>query len=467
MLKREVSQDSSASQLSHDSNVCKDTQCEICRLKRHFTLPGQIVDAAVNQKLVIFAGAGVSTEAREVFKTSLYQEVRNELRIAADEKITFPKLMSRYTSPPRSRGDLLRKIKDRFDQMKMFPEIRRFATRFHRELSTIPHIQEIITTNWDDLFEQECDATPIVTPDDFAAFSDLPGRKVFKIHGSINNIGSIIATQEDYEACYRKLRTGLIGAKLRVILATKTVVFAGYSFQDEDLRRLYRLLGAEIGQILPHSYIVTPDENAKDALTSLGMKLTPIVTDATFLAETLKQQLIKRKMMLPDQRFDEIETALDRLTLAHFRLTKRINYQSNPEVIFCIAYQVGVRHAFEDISETKKSGRFSDPNYVRAMIHSYDKTAQRLRQARRYHDLAYVEGFLNGIAYLLADDTTRRELPLYLLFGHEGIKTLKEYRELSKRAEKLHKSAYVYAKRVVQRQGLKKGDIVFGHTPFL
>jgi len=456
-----------SSQISHKSEQCRDPKCEICKLKKPFKLPARIVEAVLNQRLIVFAGAGVSTEARGVFKTTLYESIRDELRIPQGRKISFPKLMSLYCSPPRGRRKLLQTIRNRFDQMKKFPEIRRFATRFHRELSTIPYIQEIVTTNWDDLFECECDAAPIVTSDDFAAFSDVPGRKVFKIHGSVNNIGSIVATEQDYRRCYRRLRTGLIGSALKVLLSTKMAVFMGYSFQDEDFRRIYRLLNEEAKQLLPHSYIVTLSDNAEETLTSLGMNLTVINTDATFFVETLKQQLIKRKMMLPDQRFDRIQEALDRLFYAHSGLIKRIDYQSNPEVIFCIAYQYGLKHAFEDISSTKKSGRFSDPGYVHAIIHSYEIIAKRLRQARRYHDLAYIEGFLNGIACLLADDTTMRELPLYFLFGHGDIKTLKEYRKLSKRAEELHKSSYVYAKGVVQKLGLKKGDIIFSHTPFL
>ena len=456
-----------SSQISHKSEQCRDPECEICKVKKPFKLPARIVEAVLNQRLIVFAGAGVSTEARGVFKTSLYESIRDELRIPQSRKISFPKLMSLYCSPPRGRRELLQRIRNRFDQMKKFPEIRRFATRFHRELSTIPYIQEIVTTNWDDLFECECDAAPMVTPDDFAAFSDVPGRKVFKIHGSVNNIGSIVATEQDYRRCYRRLQTGLIGSALKVLLSTKIAVFMGYSFQDEDFRRIYRLLNKEAKQLLPHSYIVTLSDNAEETLISLGMNLTVITTDATFFVETLKQQLIKRKVMLPDQRFDGIQKALDRLFYARSSLIKRINYQSNPEVIFCIAYQDGLRHAFEDISGTKKSGRFSDPQYVHNMIHSYERIAQQLRQARSYHDLAYVEGFLNGMAYLLGDDTARRKLPLYFLYGHEGIKTLKEYRKLSKRSEKLHKSAYAYAKRTVQRLGLKRGDIVFGHTPFL
>ncbi len=106
------------------------------------------------------------------------------------------------------RQKLLQKIKFRFDYCKQFSELYRQASWFHHELSSIYYIKTIITTNWDDYFEQECGAIPITIPEDFA-FYNLPDRKVIKIHGSISNYGTIVATKQDYANCYRRLNRGL------------------------------------------------------------------------------------------------------------------------------------------------------------------------------------------------------------------------------------------------------------------
>lgn len=92
------------------------------------------------------------------------------------------------------------------------------------QLGTLFPIDEIVTTNWDTYFEELCFATPIVEPHDYA-YWNLPGRKVFKIHGSTNNVGSLVATEQDYAECYERLRTGLVGASLKHMLATKVLVF--------------------------------------------------------------------------------------------------------------------------------------------------------------------------------------------------------------------------------------------------
>jgi len=236
---------------------CEKTDCQICSLRRQFVLPREILDALAKKQLVIFAGSGVCTEGRLVFPRTLYEEMRGDLGIR--DAIDFPELMSEFCRR-YGRKALVQRIKHRLDYMKWFPEVYHRATRFHKELSTIPHVQDIVTTNWDDLFERECDATPIVSPEDFAAFSDVSDRRVFKIHGSITNIGSIVATREDYDKSYESLRTGTIGDALKVLLASKVVVFVGYSLQDEDFNRLYQTLNEEMQGLLPKSFLVTLNE---------------------------------------------------------------------------------------------------------------------------------------------------------------------------------------------------------------
>ena len=234
---------------------------------------------------MLFAGAGVSTESRGVYPSSFYEVIRAELK--ARNRPSFPKLMSAYCSPPRSRKNLLLAIKGRIDYLYDFPELYSGATEFHRALATIPHLDEIFTTNWDDFFERECDATPIVTGEDFGVFQDIPGRKVFKLHGSINSYGSIIATEEDYRRCYRTLSAKTIGAKLKLLLVSRTLLFVGFSFEDEDFRRLCRLVSKDVGGIMPASYIDTVDAKAGQKIQSLGLYATPIVTEATYFLSVL------------------------------------------------------------------------------------------------------------------------------------------------------------------------------------
>jgi hypothetical protein len=70
-----------------------------------------------------------------------------------------------------------------------------------------------------------------VNAEDFA-FWRTAGRKGFKLHGSVSNFGSIIATDDDYRRARRQLQRGALGAALKLMLAAKTIVYVGYSFSD-------------------------------------------------------------------------------------------------------------------------------------------------------------------------------------------------------------------------------------------
>ena len=212
--------------------------CIICQNKLPFDIPDQLYETFLKGDIVLFAGAGISTENRSVFPYTLYEEVCGDIKIKPSEGSSFPKVMDKFCNQPNGRSMLLQKIRNRFSYIWSFSELYLRATAFHQELSTLYPIDTIVTTNWDDYFEKKCGAIPFVTAEDFAFWS-MPGRKVFKIHGSVNSYGSLVLTSQDYRSCYRKLSSGIMGSYLKLILATKTIIYVGFSFNDEDFLLLY------------------------------------------------------------------------------------------------------------------------------------------------------------------------------------------------------------------------------------
>lgn len=135
------------------------SKCAVCRDQKEFVLPKHLLDQLSAGNVVLFAGAGVSTEFRSVFPTTFYEDVHQMLGLADDEKPSFPKLMTRLCERPDGRITLLEKFRERLSYIQSFPELHRKATRFHSELTTVYQIDTYVTTNWDDYFEQECGAT--------------------------------------------------------------------------------------------------------------------------------------------------------------------------------------------------------------------------------------------------------------------------------------------------------------------
>ena len=178
--------------------MTKHEKCHCCKNYKKFKIDENLLHAIHSGDSVFFVGSGVSTESDKVFPYTFYENIKDETKKASkDDDIKFSKLMSLYCEQNGSKVHLLDKIKDRLDYIESFPELYRKATEFHATLATIPMIKNIITTNWDDYFEKECAAIPFVDDKDMV-FWDNPKRKVLKIHGSINNLGSIIATEEGY-----------------------------------------------------------------------------------------------------------------------------------------------------------------------------------------------------------------------------------------------------------------------------
>ncbi|WP_339160643.1 SIR2 family protein [Siminovitchia sp. FSL W7-1587] len=445
-------------------NQNKNCDCEFCKNNRDFTLPNDIIEAVKQGNLVIFAGAGVSTESRSVYYYTLYEEIRDELNIGPEANMTFSELMSEYCKQPNGRAKLLRKIKDRLDYVNSFPELERTASNFHREIATIYQITEIITTNWDDLFERKCGAVPIVTVEDFV-FWNNPERKVLKIHGSINNYGTVIATKEDYEECYKTLESGIIGSTLKTMLATKCVVFIGYSFGDEDFNKIHNSLIEEMKGFMPHAYIVTLDEKAKEKFKELNF--TPIITDATYFIKVLKEHLIQMELIVPDENFEDIYEALFLVEEEHTRLSGAFNVKQNPEMILALSYQDGLIHSFERILAMKKTGQYSNPDRAKIMIHDYGILMQEKYEKGVYHDVAYIEGYRNGLIHFLINGELD-QLPCYYVLGYEeDIFNFEEYQEIAPNSKSLHPESYNYALKIANKIENKTGDSVFHHTPFL
>lgn len=427
--------------------TCDSPDCHFCKNDLPFTLPDDLYTAFKNGKAVIFAGAGISTETKGAFKTTLYSEIRDELRVRGTP--TFSALMSQYCALPNGRKKLLAAVRARFDYARSFPDLLSQVTKFHREIATVPQIDQIVTTNWDDFFETESGALPFTSPEDFI-FWDAPGRKVFKIHGSISNLGSIVATQSDYRKQYQAFRTKLIGSNLKMLLATKTVVFVGYSFGDEDFNHIHKLLAKEMTGLLPHSYFITIEDQPPKQLSRLPF--TVIKTDATHFIRHLKNKLISDDLLLDDERFRGIYPLWLRIKAEHRHLSSRWDSARHPEDLHCLSYQDGVRHALDRIMALSHKGNYSVPCAFDHFLQTYKKWRAEKLRAGAYYDVAYIDGFIAGNAYLVMSDKVRKHFPFYYLFGSGGdIKTIGQYYRLRKYARQLHKRSYDFAVSVTKK----------------
>lgn len=444
----------------------KFCECEICKNDLPFEVPNEILDALIMEDLVVFAGAGISTENNTIFKETLYQDIMYDVELDDLEEPSFPELMSSFcNNTVNGRQKLLEKIKYRFDYCHQFNELYRAASRFHEEIAPIWMLKNIITTNWDDYFERKCSAIPIVTAEDFA-FHKINQRKVYKIHGSISNYGSIVATTEDYEKCYASLNTGLIGATLKTLLATKTIVFVGYSFRDFDFIKILEFLKKEMKDILPHIYIVALDDGVNSRIE--GINSTLIKTDGRYFFSVIKKHLEEKKLIIPESQMERIYEVEYLRHSAHRLVIEDFEKNRTPTLVFCAFYQDGVLHAIDYLKFKSRCGDSYNPMLLIQQLESYTKKIRKdLSKVKNYADLAYVDGYIEGLTIPLFEDFELEEFPLFYLFGKGATNDIKLFWETISENKIYHKSSEKYGRQFFKELLKKDNKLIAHHRPFI
>ncbi len=390
----------------------------------------------------------------------LYFEMKAEAGIDPRTDLSFPEVMTAFEDA-YGRAAMVERIKKHLDMVKSFPKLDQEAGSFHRELSGLFTVTEIFTTNWDDYFERECGAQPFLTEKDWAYWKSSD-RKVFKLHGSISSPGSIVATQSDYEDCYRRLNEGLVGARLKMMLATKTVVFVGYSLSDSDLVALYELINGMMGEFMPRAYVVTPDDAE---LPEVASEMHVIRTSGMEFLRTLKSAFSEEELV-PDDRFEAIPYMRELVGAVHHRLVDEGEMRDDPAMYMCACYQDGLTDAFDHQMANAAKGPYHHRCHTERMISEvYADLYHKRVDEGAYETAAYIHGFISGLEFLIGDDSDRKELSPYYVYGMDGpLKKPEEYEAVAEKFAESEPTVYEYAKKKAAE--LEPG-IVFHHLPFL
>ena len=389
---------------AHEGTVCK-----WCGLDYDFAFPPEIADACKAGRLLIFAGAGVSTEVPAVFPSTFYDEIKFACESTAD---SFPQVMSDFETK-FSRRELVIRLKRRLETADSFPSLRRAARRFQSELATIPFIRDIVTTNWDTFFEEECLATPFVVGEDMA-FADEYPRRVLKIHGSIANVATLVVTEDDYSQSLERLGENAMGARLRNLLMSHTVVFVGYSMRDWNFVRLYNALRSDLGKFAPRAYVVSPD-------SGVGVDrfdLIHLQTSGIKFVRELKNAL-SEECLISEGRFERIDRIAEKAYRAD-QIAKATSHRTYPAVVHCWMYLEGLTDACFRIQLRRGSGEYSDAHRVQWLARQYVLGAERARSHQRFHDAAYMEGYANALIELFNDeDEDIASFPFFYVYGSD------------------------------------------------
>lgn len=439
-------------------------ECVIHSKEHDFDIPESLYQSIIKSKTVIFAGSGISTESHLFPHYRFFYTIADILQIDPFlTDLSFSSLMSSFVQK-YNRKELIIEIKKRIDYIKSFDKLYNFATRFHRELSTIPYFHDIITTNWDDFFERECSAIPIVVDEDMI-FWDIPERRVLKIHGSINNIGTIIATDEDYKKKYVNFNNSTTGGLLKQIIATKKVIFAGYSFSDSDFINMYNRILENMNDLIDDHYIITLDNNIQAKV--LHKKAKIINTDATYFLKKIKEKMINDRLMINDETYEILKVLSIALDFDHIKTSELFIETKNPNLVYSMAYQDGYLDAIKRMIKHKNTGQYSAIGYIKGIVQTYNEFLKEPCFKEAYGHLANLHGYKNFLddlyKYIMTGSCL---LPnFYFLFGYkDNIDSIDDLKKVIMAKETYHQRSYNKAKKDVDTLGQ---DIVMDFMPIL
>ncbi|MDI3282152.1 SIR2 family protein [Polyangium sp. 15x6] len=210
-------------------------------LDEHLWRTGEsLAHVAANGDLVLFIGAGVSKNAGLPDWGGLLRDLArdagmNEAELGAlkelgalDQARAIELRMETSMQPQASKRILGERIADAFARVHGY-------ALSHALLAALP-AREVITTNYDTLFERASQAagmTVSVLPHEPQSGAS---RWVLKMHGCVTDPDNIVLTREDYMR-YDLRRQALAGI-VQALLLMRHMLFIGFSLRDDNFHRI-------------------------------------------------------------------------------------------------------------------------------------------------------------------------------------------------------------------------------------
>lgn len=224
--------------------------------------------ASRNGRLVLFVGAGVSKNSGVPMWGELINKMKSELPVSVRYENDDLKLAQLYKDS-RGEKEYLEMVMNTLCHNKVIPN------PIHKKILALNPVH-IITTNYDDLIEQEIKNEykqfAIVRSD-----KDMPNmtypNALIKMHGDYT-LGNIVLAENDY---YNYPQTfALTRAFVQSLFASKLIVFVGFSFADINLKMILNDVKNILEERMQPVYMLSlnkPDEVTKKYFESKGINI--------------------------------------------------------------------------------------------------------------------------------------------------------------------------------------------------
>lgn len=211
-----------------------------------------IIEAARNNRLILFVGAGISKDSGYPLWGEVIKSFGDEL-YGKDKEYNFD-----YLKIPQYYYNTFGKIKYEEKILESFNEHNARPNSIHKQIDRIAP-KHIITTNYDTLIEDQLNSG-ILKYEVIKKDSDVPNSKlgnyIIKMHGDINERNFVLKEDDYYNY---NINFPVISQLIQSLIVNNTLLFIGYSLSDTTFNSIYRLISNQLGNNVNNAYLYTTD----------------------------------------------------------------------------------------------------------------------------------------------------------------------------------------------------------------
>lgn len=212
--------------------------------------------AISDENAAVFIGAGVSVGAGYPSWKELLREIGDELGVKSDDVYDLAALAQWSVSDTGGATRIRQVIRDQIAVDHDIPAPLNILARMP--------IRHLWTTNYDRLIERALSAirrpcSVISAQSDLALKVTAGAARVYKMHGTVDQLDDIVISTDDYELF--RSRRGAFLPLLQAHLSSFSMLFLGLSFTDPNLRHVLSLIRESFTDAPPaHFAIVRPPQ---------------------------------------------------------------------------------------------------------------------------------------------------------------------------------------------------------------
>lgn len=198
--------------------------------REHTNFVNMYVRSLIEGNAAIFIGSGFSRKSGLPTWSELLKDAATKINVEIHEDTDLVTL-AQYIKNEGKAHAVKKIITEKIDSCNAKP------TDQHNILAQLP-IQSYWTTNYDNLIETSLSNTGRhldikYVPKHLANNDRKADAVVYKMHGDVGDLKSVILTRDDYEIYNREKE--LFSTKLKSDLLEKTFLFIGFSFDDPNI----------------------------------------------------------------------------------------------------------------------------------------------------------------------------------------------------------------------------------------